>query len=113
MHYMVAHGMKRARPAELVPGTVRVITVRMDYLPRSAPNDWAAAERGAVADPQRAVVSVYARGRDYHKVLRQRLQWLAQRLAAEVGPLGHPRVHRFSAGAGSGTGHARRPGLAR
>ncbi len=96
MHYMAAHGTKRARPAELVPGTVRVITVRMDYLPRSAPADWAATERSAVADPQRAVISVYARGRDYHKVLRQRLQLLAQRLAVEVGPLGH-RVFTDSA----------------
>ncbi|MDE2456433.1 MAG: tRNA epoxyqueuosine(34) reductase QueG, partial [Burkholderiales bacterium] len=80
---------KRARPAELVPGTLRVISARMDYLPQDTPPDWAARERAALADPQRAMVSVYARGRDYHKVLRQRLQRLADRLAAEIGPLGH------------------------
>ncbi len=96
MGYMAAHGMKRARPAELVPGTVSIITTRMDYLPRDAPADWLAREQQAQAEPQRAVVSVYARGRDYHKVLRQRLQRLAERLAAEVGPLGH-RVFTDSA----------------
>ncbi len=100
MAYMAAHGLKRARPAELVPGTVRVITARMDYLPRElAPHptaDWIVREWAAQADPQCAVVSVYARGRDYHKVLRQRLQLLADQLAAEVGPLGH-RVFTDSA----------------
>jgi epoxyqueuosine reductase len=96
MGYMAVHGMKRARPAELVPGTVRVVSARMDYLPRDAAADWAAAERAVLDDPQRAVVSVYARGRDYHKVLRARLQTLAERLAAEVGPMGH-RVFTDSA----------------
>ena len=96
MGYMVAHGLKRARPAELVPGTVCVISVRMDYLPRDAGPDWLAHEARALKDPQRAVISVYARGRDYHKVLRQRLQQLAERLAAEVGPFGH-RVFTDSA----------------
>ena len=96
MGYMAAHGLRRARPAELVPGTVRVITARMDYLPRDTPTDWLAREGAAQADPARAVVSVYARGRDYHKVLRQRLQQLAERLAADVGPLGH-RVFTDSA----------------
>ena len=89
MGYMAAHGLKRARPAELVPGTVCVVNVRMDYLPRGASPDWLPQENSALGEPQRAVVSVYARGRDYHKVLRQRLQRLADRLAAEVGPLGH------------------------
>ncbi len=93
---MAAHGLKRARPAELVPGTVRVISARMDYLPRDAGPSWMAAEAAALRDPQRAVVSVYARGRDYHKVLRSRLQRLAERLAAEVGPFGH-RVFTDSA----------------
>ncbi|MDP1900923.1 MAG: tRNA epoxyqueuosine(34) reductase QueG [Rubrivivax sp.] len=96
MGYMAAHGLKRARPAELVPGTLSVISARMDYLPRDAPADWAAAELRAQRDPQRAVVSMYARGRDYHKLLRKRLQALADRLAAEVGPLGH-RVFTDSA----------------
>jgi epoxyqueuosine reductase len=89
MDYMARHGLKRARPAELVPGTVRVITARMDYLPRDTPPDWREAEAARLAQPGQAVVSVYARGRDYHKVLRTRLQQLAERLAAAVGPFGH------------------------
>jgi epoxyqueuosine reductase len=89
MGYMAAHGLKRARPAALVPGTVRVITARLDYLPRDAPADWVAAEWQRLREPGQAVVSVYARGRDYHKVLRPRLQRLAERLAQAVGPLGH------------------------
>jgi len=97
MHYMQAHGLKRARPAELVPGTVSVITARMDYLPRaSSPGredtpeeDWVARERSRLEDPSQAVVSVYARGRDYHKVLRQRLEKLAQSLQRWLGPLGY------------------------
>ena len=96
MDYMQGHGLKRARPAELVPGTVCVITARMDYLPRQTAPGWVDTESAALNQPQRAVVSVYARGRDYHKVLRARLQTLAQRLAAEVGPLGH-RVFTDSA----------------
>jgi len=96
MDYMARHGLKRARPAELVPGTVRIISARMDYLPRAAPADWADRERAALDDPRRAVVSVYARGRDYHKVLRSRLQTLAERLAEAVGPTGH-RVFTDSA----------------
>jgi epoxyqueuosine reductase len=89
MAYMAAHGLKRARPAALVPGTLRVITARMDYLPRAAPGDWQAQAWQQLDAPQQAVVSVYARGRDYHKVLRQRLQALADRLQQAVGPRGH------------------------
>jgi epoxyqueuosine reductase len=96
MGYMQAHGLKRARPAELVPGTVRVITARMDYLPRGATEDWTAHETRRLASPGEAVVSIYARGRDYHKVLRQRLQALADRIAKEIGPFGH-RVFTDSA----------------
>ncbi len=96
MRYMARHGTMRARPAELVPGTLSVISARMDYLPRDAPADWRERETAALHEPGRAVVSVYARGRDYHKVLRSRLQRLAERLAAEVGPLGH-RVFTDSA----------------
>ena len=96
MHYMAAHGSKRTRPAALVPGTVRVITARMDYLPAAAAQDWQAIEWQALDDPQRAVVSTYARGRDYHKVLRSRLQRLALRLADRIGPFGH-RVFTDSA----------------
>jgi epoxyqueuosine reductase len=89
MGYMASHGMKRARPAELVPGTVSVITARMDYLPQGTPPDWVAAEQARSLRTGEAIVSVYARGRDYHKVLRARLQKLAERIALEVGPFGH------------------------
>lgn len=88
MAYMAAHGLKRARPAELLPGTVSVLTVRMDYLPAATPADWTERELARLTRPGEAVVSIYARGRDYHKVLRQRLQKLAEQIAAEVGPLG-------------------------
>jgi epoxyqueuosine reductase len=96
MDYMAAHGLKRARPAELVPGTLRVITARMDYLPRDTSEGWQSIEWGRLGDPQRAAVSIYARGRDYHKVLRGRLQRLADRLAQAIGPFGH-RVFTDSA----------------
>jgi len=96
MDYMALHGMKRARPAELVPGTLRVITVRMDYLPQDTPQEWQAIEWDRLADASKAGVSIYARGRDYHKVLRTRLQKLADQLAAAVGPFGH-RVFTDSA----------------
>ena len=96
MHYMAAHGLKRARPAELVPGTLRVITARMDYLPRDTEPGWQAVEWAGLSRPEQAQVSIYARGRDYHKVLRQRLQKLADQLAGEVGPLGY-RVFTDSA----------------
>ena len=96
MHYMAAHGLKRARPAELVPGTLSVLTARMDYLPQARSEDWQALEWRRLEDPARAQVSLYARGRDYHKVLRQRLQQLADRIGAALGPLGH-RVFTDSA----------------
>jgi epoxyqueuosine reductase len=96
MGYMARHGSKRARPAELVPGTVSVITARMDYLPRATDDGWQAVEWQRLGDARAAAVSLYARGRDYHKVLRSRLQVLAERLADEVGPVGH-RVFTDSA----------------
>jgi epoxyqueuosine reductase len=96
MHYMAAHGTRRARPAELVPGTVSVITARMDYLPRGTPANWQAVEFDRLRRPGEAIVSVYARGRDYHKVMRGRLQRLADRIAEAVGPFGH-RVFTDSA----------------
>ena len=98
MHYMAAHGLKRARPAELVPGTVCVITARMDYLPSQLADgrDWVNVEWARLATPEAAAVSMYARGRDYHKVLRQRLQKLADRLGEHIGPFGH-RVFTDSA----------------
>ena len=96
MAYMAAHGLKRARPAELVPGTLSVITARMDYQPRGTPAGWQAIEWRRIADARAATLSLYARGRDYHKVMRARLQTLAERLAAEIGPFGH-RVFTDSA----------------
>jgi epoxyqueuosine reductase len=102
MDYMASHGMKRARPAELVPGTVRAISVRMDYLPMMTDSanptdaDWRARERLRQQDPDAAVVSLYARGRDYHKVLRNRLQALAEKVKTAVGEYGY-RVFTDSA----------------
>ncbi len=96
MAYMASHGMKRARPSELVSGTVSVITARMDYLPMKAPVDWMHQEMARSARPSEAVVSLYARGRDYHKVLRHRLAQLQTKLAQAIGPFGH-RVFTDSA----------------
>lgn len=87
MDYMARHGLRRARPADLVAGTLSVLTLRMDYLPRDTPPDWVERESARLCDPGQAVVSVYARGRDYHKVLRQRLQRLSDRIAQAVEPL--------------------------
>ena len=119
---MARHGLKRARPADLVPGTLSVIAVRLDYLPRqmqasgtklqpgvgpadkhdaaNSPSaqaeagddvvrDWRADEMARLHEPGAAVVSVYARGRDYHKVVRSRLQALTERIESLVGPGGH------------------------
>jgi len=130
MDYMAKHGMKRARPAELVAGTRRVVTARMAYLPAAtlagaafsnasgkqaestsqaevrrpehaeaaaaaraeahadAHDDWRRREHARLTDPYAAVVSIYARGRDYHKVMRARLQQLAERIEAEIGAFG-------------------------
>lgn len=96
MDYMAAHGSLRARPAELVPGTVRVISARMNYLPQQTEAEWRAHEHRRLSDPDAAVVSVYARGRDYHKVLRSRLQQLADKITTRVGPFGY-RVFTDSA----------------
>jgi epoxyqueuosine reductase len=87
--------VRRARPAELVPGTASVITARMDYLP-ATPEGWQAIEFERLQRPREAIVSLYARGRDYHKVLRSRLQKLSGRIAEAVGPFGH-RVFTDSA----------------
>lgn len=99
MTYMARHGLTRARPAELVPGTLSVITARMDYLPQrkwAASPDWTQDELQRLQQPTQAVVSVYARGRDYHKVMRQRLQQLTDKLQTELGAVGH-RVFTDSA----------------
>ncbi len=96
MDYMQRHGLKRARPVELEPGTLSVITARMDYLPRDTPDDWVSVEWSRLQRPREGIVSVYARGRDYHKVLRQRLQKLADRIQSVAGTMGH-RVFTDSA----------------
>ena len=96
MAYMAAHGLKRARPAELVPGTVSVITVRMNYLPAATPDGWQAIEFERLQRPGEGIVSLYARGRDYHKVLRARLQKLSDRIGQHIGPFGY-RVFTDSA----------------
>ncbi|MDB5856532.1 MAG: hypothetical protein JWQ76_221 [Ramlibacter sp.] len=96
MAYMETHGVRRARPAELVPGTTSVITARMDYLPATTPEGWQAVEFERLERPREAIVSLYARGRDYHKVLRARLQQLSERIAEATGPFGH-RVFTDSA----------------
>jgi epoxyqueuosine reductase len=84
MGYMVRHGTLRSRPAELVPGTVSVIAARMDYLPGTA-----ASAESVLNDPELGYVSRYALGRDYHKVLRKRLERLARRIAEAIGPFGY------------------------
>ena len=90
MDYMARHGMKRTRPAELVPGTLSVISVRINYKTNSR-------DAGAVlVDTNRTYISRYALGRDYHKVLRNRLQSLAARICAKVGEYGY-RVFTDSA----------------
>ncbi len=84
MSYMERHGTKRSRPAELVAGTARVISVRMDYLPPDAREPWS-----VLNDPALGYVSRYALGRDYHKVMRHRLQRLADRIAEHVQPFNY------------------------
>ena len=83
MEWMARHGDRRARPDELVPGTLRVISVGLDY-GKDPEQAW-----DTLADGERAYVARYALGRDYHKLMRQRLQRLADRIAEEIGPFGH------------------------
>ncbi len=104
MQYMERHAALRANPKTLVPSALRVVTVRMDYLPpdtadtsstiacdpiRPDNHTWRNNEWQRIDSPNKATVSVYARGRDYHKVMRARLQQLADRIAAHIGPFGH------------------------
>ena len=91
MDYMAKHGNKRTQPAELVAGTLRVISVRMDYQP---PNAQDAEE--VLAQSEKAFISRYALGRDYHKVLRQRMQKLCEQIEKEIGHFGY-RVFTDSA----------------
>jgi epoxyqueuosine reductase len=84
MAYMRQHGHKRSRPQDLLPGTLRIISARLDYWPADA-----AAPDALLADPARAYVSRYALGRDYHKLLRKRLQQLARHIETQVGAFGY------------------------
>jgi epoxyqueuosine reductase len=84
MDYMARHGDKRSRPAELEPGTLKVISVRMDYIPPGTANAW-----NVLADAEAGYVARYALGRDYHKLMRNRLQKLAERIGAQIGTFGY------------------------
>jgi epoxyqueuosine reductase len=84
MQFMARHGRRRSRPAELVPGTLRVVSVRMDCF---APD--AATAQDVLASPNKAYVARYALGRDYHHIVRRRLQKLADALESEIGPFGY------------------------
>jgi epoxyqueuosine reductase len=83
MAFMAKHGTKRTRPAELEPGTQRVISVRMDYLPAEVENV------KQLQTPERAYISRYALGRDYHKLMRKRLAQLAKKIELSVGSFGY------------------------
>ena len=84
MNYLSHHGKKRFRPEHLVPGTVRVISARMDYWPTSS-----ISATDNINDPQRAYIARYALGRDYHKVLRKRLGQLANLIKTRIGDFGY------------------------
>lgn len=83
MDYMDKHGTKRTRPAELVPGTITIISVRLDYLPANDDSE------ATLNDGERAFVSRYALGRDYHKVLKKKLRKLAEWTQELIGPFGY------------------------
>lgn len=91
MDYMAKHGEKRTRPAELVPGTIRIISARMDYMAPAARDSEEVMQQSDLA-----FISRYALGRDYHKVLRNRLQQLSDKIAQQVGEFGY-RVFTDSA----------------
>ncbi|MEM1142599.1 MAG: tRNA epoxyqueuosine(34) reductase QueG [Pseudomonadota bacterium] len=91
MQWMAAHGTKRSRPDELVPGTLRVISVRMDYKPAGADPEL------QLAQPDKAYIARYTLGRDYHKLMRKRLAQLARRIEAHLrdGELGGGKYRAF------------------
>lgn len=84
MDYMARHGIKRSQPDVLIPGTIRVITVRMDYWPEQAAEPWS-----VLNDDKQGFISRYALGRDYHKLMRKRLSTLAKKIEAEVGDMAY------------------------
>ncbi|EWH00230.1 QueG-associated DUF1730 domain-containing protein, partial [Halomonas sp. BC04] len=83
MGFMAKHGTKRTRPEELIPGTIRVVSVRLDYLPAEVES------AKVLGQPATAYVSRYAVGRDYHKLMRKRLATLAKRIEEKAGPYGY------------------------
>ena len=89
MSYMARHAQLRADPSQLLAGVARVITTRLDYLPAATDPNWIEHETARLSQGDAATISLYARGRDYHKVLRQRLQQLAARIVDAVGPVGY------------------------
>ena len=99
MNYMSRHADLRIHPEQLHPGSVRAICVRMDYLPQRSHKqpinkgsdevDWRDFELSKLENPGQAVVAIYARGRDYHKVMRSRLQDLSDRISEKIGEFGH------------------------
>ncbi len=91
MAYMARHGTKRSRPDELEPGTLRVISVRMDYFPPEA-----SSIQKVLKNPSLGFISRYATGRDYHKLIRKRLQKLVDKIQLKIGPVGY-RVFTDSA----------------
>lgn len=91
MEYMVRHGTRRSRPDELEPGTLRVISVRVDYFPPDA-----VSIQQVLSQPDLALISRYALGRDYHKIIRKRLQQLVDWMKMEIGEFGY-RVFTDSA----------------
>ncbi len=84
MEYMVRHGSKRSHPEELIPGTLSLLSFRMNYLPPEAADSWE-----IIDQDEKGFISRYALGRDYHKVMRKRLAQLATRISTAVGPFGH------------------------
>ena len=93
MNYMSRHAHLRIHPEELHPHTIRVLTVRMDYLPNTLDMrtavDWREKQMASWDQANEAVIALYARGRDYHKVLRQKLQTLADQILEKIGPFGY------------------------
>ncbi len=84
MGYMKKHGLKRSRPQDLIPGTRSIITARMDYYP-----EYFESSEKTLSNPEKGYISRYALGRDYHKVLRKRLQRLSEKIAGEIGVFGY------------------------
>ena len=84
MHFMEKHGNKRSRPERLIDGTVSIISVRMNYLDKDA-----ADADTVLKQPQKAYISRYALGRDYHKLIRKRLQQLADKITQAIGPFAY------------------------